>query len=197
MEFPLQLQFKILALAPQIIITDAQGKSLMYVKQKLFKFKEAIKIFTDSTQTTPLFNINADRVIDWSAKYTFTFPNGTVLGATKRSGMKSLWRVHYSILNADLQPVFDITQDNPWIVVLDALLQNVPVLGMFSGYFLNPTYLVTPTGSKDVILKLVKKKSFLESGFKITKESASINENDEFLILLSTIMVTLLERTRG
>ena len=69
MQFPLSLSFKILALAPQVYVRDASGVVQMYVRQKLMKLKEAVTVFADESQTTPLYTINADRVIDWSARY--------------------------------------------------------------------------------------------------------------------------------
>ena len=67
MNFPIDLSFKILALASQIYIRDANGNLMGYVKQKMFKLKEDINIFADETQTRQQFNIKADRVIDFSA----------------------------------------------------------------------------------------------------------------------------------
>jgi hypothetical protein len=55
MQFPLKLTFKILAVAPQITVTDASGQILFYVKQKLFKLKEAITVYSDSSQTRELY----------------------------------------------------------------------------------------------------------------------------------------------
>jgi hypothetical protein len=71
MQFPLTLEFKKVALSPQISVLDASGNLIFYVKQKLFKLKEAITIFADREQTQPLYSINADRVIDFSARYRF------------------------------------------------------------------------------------------------------------------------------
>lgn len=59
MQYPLNLSFKIVAIAPQISITDANGELLFYVKQKLFKLKEAITVFADQAQTEPVFQISA------------------------------------------------------------------------------------------------------------------------------------------
>lgn len=197
MEFPLQLKFKLIALAPQITVTDNTGQTVCYVKQKLFKFKEAVQIFTDSTQKTKLFEINADRVIDWSARYTFTFASGNVLGSIKRSGMKSLWRAHYTVFGQTGDPIFEVQQDNPWIAVLDHFVGEIPVIGMFTGYMLNPVYGVKRHGDSQNTARLIKKKTFLESGFTITADDPNLRENEQFLIILSALMVTLLERSRG
>ncbi len=69
MNYPIELSFKLLALASQIYIRDGGGNLIGYCKQKMFKLKEDINIFADEGQTHLLYNIKADRVIDFSAKY--------------------------------------------------------------------------------------------------------------------------------
>ena len=49
MNYPIELSFKLLAIASQIYIRDANGQLTGYVKQKLFKLKEDINIFADES----------------------------------------------------------------------------------------------------------------------------------------------------
>lgn len=196
MNYPLHLTFRILALAPQIQIVDEAGQPLMYVKQKLFKLREAVQVFRDDTRSQHLFDIKADRIIDWGAKYEFTGNDGKVVGAVKQSGMRSLFAAHFTIFDANDQPLFEIEQTNPWIGLLDSFLGEVPIVGLFMGYIFNPVYAVSRPGTKQAVMNLVKKRSFLETGFKITKES-DITEAEQGVVLLSAIMVTLLERRRS
>jgi len=44
MNYPLQFSFKIIALAPQITVTDSTGQVISYVRQKMFKLREQIEI---------------------------------------------------------------------------------------------------------------------------------------------------------
>ena len=46
-DFPIEFSFKIGTLANDFIATDANGKTIAYVRQKMFKFKEAIMIYTN------------------------------------------------------------------------------------------------------------------------------------------------------
>ncbi|HEX8432508.1 MAG TPA: hypothetical protein VF625_14555, partial [Longimicrobium sp.] len=62
MRFPLNLTFKILALAPQVFVRDADGELQLYVRQKALKLKEAVTVFADEAQTRVLYTINADRI---------------------------------------------------------------------------------------------------------------------------------------
>ncbi|MBD3291713.1 MAG: hypothetical protein GF393_02220, partial [Armatimonadia bacterium] len=88
MDYPLTLRFKILAIAPQISVEDAKGNLLYYVRQKVLKLKEEVTVFGDRERTQPRFSINADRIIDFSARYRFTDLDGNELGSVKRQGMK-------------------------------------------------------------------------------------------------------------
>lgn len=196
MQYPLTLKFKILAIAPQIFMSDAAGNQLFYIKQKLFKLKEEINVFTDQSQTQKVYGINADRIIDFSAKYNFTNTSGENIGAVKREGMRSIWKASYKVFEGERE-VFHIQEENAWVKVADSFLQDVPVVGMFSGYLFNPTYLVKKIDSGDVAMKLKKMPAMFESAFSIEKVSQDIGEMDEQRILLSLMMVMFLERGRG
>ncbi len=51
------MTFKILALAPQIYVTDANGQDLLYVRQQLFRLKEKIDVYRDSKQSSNSFKL--------------------------------------------------------------------------------------------------------------------------------------------
>jgi hypothetical protein len=195
MQFPLSLSFKILALAPQIFVRDASGAVQMYVRQKLMKLKEAITVFSDEAQTHPIYTINADRVIDWSARYRIAEAgSGAELGAVKRQGMRSIWRAHYEIERGGAV-VMTIREANPWVKVMDHLLGEVPVLGLLTGYFFHPAYIVSASDGSQ-LLKLHKQAAFLEGRFKLD-QLATMADEDERLAVLSLLMMLLLERRRG
>ncbi len=195
MQYPLNLSFKIMAFAPQISVTDSTGQLMMYVKQKLFKLKEEVTVFADREQQSPLFKINADRVIDFSAKYNFSDTTGAALGSIKRQGMKSLFKSHYDLFDGGETPVMTIQEANPWVKFFDALFQNIPIVGMFAGYVFHPVYVVADTSGKPV-MKLKKMPAFLEGKFELEKLE-DIDPQTETRILLSLLMMTLLERSKG
>jgi uncharacterized protein YxjI len=194
MQYPLQLTFKFWALSPQISITDAQGNLLFYVKQKLFKLKEAITVFADAERTRPLYYIKADRIIDFSARYDFTNENGVPIGAVKRQGLKSLWRARYDVFDGE-SVNFTIQEKNPWVKIADALFQEIPVVGMLSGFVFNPAYLILRADGS-VVMRLEKIPSFFSRQFTI-KALDTLNEKEEKQVLLSLMMMLLLEKNRG
>lgn len=194
MQYPLNLSFKIMALAPQLSVTDASGNLVMYVKQKLFKLKEAVTVFSDREQNHPLFMINADRIIDFSARYNFADSSGKALGAVKRQGLRSIWKSHYNVFDGE-QHVMTIQEENPWVKVLDSVFEGIPVIGMFSGYVLHPAYIVSDTAGTPV-MKLKKMPAFLEGKFSVEKYT-DLQPEMETRILLALMMMVLLERSKG
>ena len=195
MQYPLQLSFKIVALAPQIFVTDAQGQEVCYVRQKLLKLKESVSVFADSTRERQLCQIDADRVIDFSAAYHFTDMSGERFGAIRRHGMKSIFKAHYDILDEQGAQQFTVSEDNALVKVLDATFGEIPVLGMFTGYFFHPSYTVKASDGTEVV-KARKEPAFFEGRFSIEK-LIDLDEVTELRILMSLLMMVLLERSRG
>lgn len=195
MNYPLSFSFKLLALASQIYVRDAAGNQVGYVKQKLLKLKEDINVYSDDTQSNVLFNIKADRIIDFSAKYNFTDAMGNNLGSIRRKGMRSIWRANYEVCDSAGNHVMNINEENGWVKVLDALLTEVPVVGIFTGYFFNPTYLLSRTDGTP-LARLSKEAAFFEGKFKF-EMLAQVPAEEETRMILSFLMMTLLERMRG
>src|ERR1700712_490844 len=100
LQYPITLNFKIAALAPQISVTDASAREILYVRQKLLKLRDKIHVFADSSQNQELYEINADRILDWSARFVFTDPQGRTVGAIQRQGAGPIWRATYDIQDA-------------------------------------------------------------------------------------------------
>ncbi|MEI8108543.1 MAG: hypothetical protein WCI46_12060, partial [Verrucomicrobiota bacterium] len=195
-QYPLTLSFKILAIASQITVTDATGRPIVFTRQKIFKFREHVEVFTDSTQTTLLANIRANKVIDWSARYFATTPNGSPIGSVGRRGWRSLWKAHYEVFNpGDDSPDFSIREENPWSKVADSLLGQIPLLGLATGYLFHPRYLATRSNGQPA-MRLTKLAAFFEGRFQID-QVGDLTPNEELNLFLSFLMLVLLERNRG
>jgi uncharacterized protein YxjI len=193
--YPLTLRFKILAVARQLSVRDSNQRLLMYVKQKAFKLKEAITVYEDEEQTRPLYQIAADRVIDFSATYNISDAAGGYVGAIRQKGMKSLWRSTYEIVRGD-EVVFTVREENPWAKVGNSLFEGIPVIGMLSGYVFHPSFLISASGRGDV-LRARKEAAFLESVFSVQRLETPLPPEDERLLLIGMVTTVLLERRRG
>jgi len=194
LQFPLQMSFKLMAFAPQFLVKDAHDRPVAYVKQKLFKLKEAISVFTNEQQDQLLHQIKADRVIDFSALYHFTDHQGVALGGVKRRGMRSMWRAGFEVLDNGAT-LFSINEKSVMTRFLDGLFSQIPLIGIFSGYVFHPAYQVTrPDGT--LVAELTKQPALFEGRFAAT-QTAPFNEREEQQLLLALMTVLLLERLRG
>ncbi len=195
MSYPLTLRFKVIALARQFSVEDSSGRLMMYVKQKAFKLRETVTVFADQAQTQPLYHINADRIIDWSARYTITGAAGEELGAIKQQGMRSLWRTRYDVLRGD-RVVFEVREENPWAKVGDHFLGEIPIIGFFAGYLFHPKYLIsTPEGAP--LVRATKQPAFFEGRFIIERLETALNPEAERLLVIGAVTAVLLEKNRG
>lgn len=194
-QFPLHLTFKIGTLANDFIATDANDQTLAYVRQKMFKLKEEVNLFTDDSKSELRYSIKANKWLDFSASYIFEDANGKNLGRVARKGWRSIWKAHYDVYDTSDNQDFIIEEANAWVKVGDALLSEIPVVGMLTGYFFNPSYnVVRPNG--EIVAKLKKEPSFFGRRFKVEK-LMELQEIEEERILLSLMMMILLERRRG
>jgi uncharacterized protein YxjI len=195
LNYPLNLKFKFGVINPQFSLTDASGKSVAYVKQKAFKMKEDISVFTSEAQTNLQYKIKADRWLDFNASYNFTDPNGGDVGRIVRKGSRSIWKASYELYDEQGKQDLILQEDNVWVKVLDGLLGEIPILGMFTGYLLNPKYNITrPDGT--LVAVLAKKPDLISRAFTLEKKTA-YQEGEETRVLLGTMMMVILERTRG
>lgn len=190
-QYPLSLSFKIVVFNPQVKVTDAAGSLVLYVKQKALALKESVKIYADEAQTTELFAIKANKVIDFSAQYNITTPNGRQIGTVRRQGLRSIWKATYEILDASGNQIGLIHEENAWIKVLDSIVSEIP----FAGMFINPAYLVELRGN--TVLYLKKQPAFFEGKFNLEQRGPIASAEEESLLLNSIIMMLLLERSRG
>ncbi|MGL6291698.1 MAG: hypothetical protein ACRC2H_13490 [Silanimonas sp.] len=194
MHFPLTIAFKRIALSPQIRVTDARGTLTHFVKQKLFKLKESVTVFADEAQTRRLFEIRADRVLDFNAAYAITDAGGRAIGSIRRHGMRSLWRAHYEITAGNVGTL-KVSEENPWIKVLDGFFSELPIIGLFAGYWFHPAYLVTDR-SGTLVARVQKVAALTESRYRID-DHGTLDGDARDAMLQGAFMMLLLERSRG
>jgi len=196
LQYPLTLNFKIAALAPQISVTDASGREILYVRQKLMKLRDKIHVFADSSQSQELYEINADRILDWSARFVFTDPQGRTLGAVQRQGTRSIWKATYDIQDAAGRGIYTIVEEQPWLKVIDYFVEEIPFVGIFSGYLFSPTYGVQSPATGQTTLRITKRRTFLSKTFVIDNLAGMLPESEEIATLLGIMIMVLHERRR-
>ena len=143
MNYPIDLRFKFLTFCNKIYKRDANDILIAYVNQKPFKLKEDIEVFADEDKTKLLYRIQADRMIDFSACYTFSDANGKVLGSIKRKGMRSLFQAYYLIFEPGGQQVMKIQEQQGWLKILDTIIRRTRIAGIFYFSIYNPSYFLS------------------------------------------------------
>jgi hypothetical protein len=193
--YPLTFAFKIGTLASDFVATDASGNIVAFVRQKLFKFKEHVEVFADEGRAELLYDIRANKWLDFNTTYSFLRPGNVSIGRVARKGWRSLWKASYEIYDEHDQLDLTIQEANPWVKVLDALLSEVPLVGIATGYFFNPAYTLNrPDGT--LVAHFKKQPSFFGRRFLLVPE-ADFNPGEEERAMLGVMMMALLERRRG
>ena len=103
---------KVLALTNQYWITDKQGRNLGYTKQKMFRLKEDIRIFTDDSMTNEVFKIKQAQIFDgWGTFDVIDSGTNTCVGKIKRKYLMSgLVADEYFILDPNGQQIGRIAE---------------------------------------------------------------------------------------
>jgi uncharacterized protein YxjI len=109
-------------------IYDPNGNVAFYSKQKAFKLKEDIRVYTGEDMRTEVLTIKARSIIDFSAAYDVFDPaTQTKVGALKRKGMKSILKDEWIILDANEREIGLIQEDSMMLALVRRFLtQLVP-----------------------------------------------------------------------
>ncbi|WP_421795068.1 hypothetical protein [Haliscomenobacter sp.] len=194
-QFPVQFTFKIGTLSNDFLVEDAMGNDIGYVRQKMLKMVDEVVVYDNDLKSNILFTIKANKWIDFSATYTFTNHLGQEIGRIGRKGWASIWKARYEIFDEKANQDLLIQEENGWIKVADAVLSEIPILGLFTGYLFNPSYIVTrPDGTE--VIRLKKQPSLVGRRFLLEKLN-NFEPGEEERVILGLMMMILMERRRG
>ena len=195
MNYPVELNFKKIALAQQATLTDAGGNSIAYARQKMFKLKEELEVFEDKTKSKRVCTIKANKVLDFSAAYNFFTENEQPFGSIHRKGFYSIWKATYLLNEASGSQYATIKEEKPFAKVVDGLLGGLPFVGLVCNYIFNPSYILTLEDGTE-LFRLTKAPSFWGALFKIDKLT-DVTPDNEIRCMMSLLMVVFLEKSRG
>lgn len=194
-QFPVQFTFKIGTLSNDFLVEDAMGNDIGYVRQKMLRMIDEVVVYDNDLKSNILFTIKANKWIDFSATYTFTNHLGQEIGRIGRKGWASIWKARYEIFDEKANQDLLIQEENGWIKVGDAILSEIPILGLFAGYLFNPSYIVTrPDGTE--VIRLKKQPSLVGRRFLLEKLN-NFEPGEEERVILGLMMMILMERRRG
>jgi uncharacterized protein YxjI len=97
-----------------------------YVRQKAFKLKEDITVFTDDSMGEELMYIRARQIIDFAASYDVFLPgNDGRVGTLRRKGFSSILRDQWEILDAGEAVIGRVLEDSTTMALLRRFLSNL------------------------------------------------------------------------
>ena len=107
-------------------IYNSTGGLIGYCKQKAFKLKEDIRIYTDESMSEERIAINARSMLDVAAAYDVTESgSGTRIGTLKRLGWKSLLRDEWVVLNESEKEIGKIVEDSSALALIRRFVTNI------------------------------------------------------------------------
>ena len=107
-------------------IYNPDGEVAFYSKQKAFKLKEDIRVYTSEEMTTEALIIQARNIIDFSATYDVIDPaSGNKIGAVQRKGMKSIFKDEWIFMNSDDKIIGTIKEDSAVLALIRRFLTNL------------------------------------------------------------------------
>jgi hypothetical protein len=116
------LRRQVLALTGTFHLYAPGGQLVLFSRQKMFRVKEDIRVFTDENMAQDLLWIKARHILDFSAAYdVFDCPSGNRIGTLQRKGFRSLLRDAWEILDAAGRPLAILQEDS----FLQALLRRL------------------------------------------------------------------------
>ncbi len=177
---------KVLALGKKYYIYDSQGNLIGFVKKKLFKLKEDIRIFTDESMSHELLKIKQKNILDWSGTFKVKDPAGGKIGYVGRKSWKSILRDTWKVWDRDKRELATLKERGGTFAVLRrfiGILQFIPKKYDFSD----------PHGTK--FAEAIQK-------FKIIGDTWIVNINpnstvDKRLLVTAALMMDIIEQGKG
>lgn len=107
-------------------VYDSQGQVILFSRQKAFKLKEDIRIYSDDTEREERMLIKARQIIDFSAAYDVVDSrSGAKIGALRRKGFSSILRDSWEFLDPSDRTIGTIQEDSMFMALLRRFLSNL------------------------------------------------------------------------
>jgi uncharacterized protein YxjI len=117
------LKRQVLALTGTIRLYNPNEQVVLYSRQKMFRLKEDIRVYSDESQTQELLYIQARQIIDFGAAYDiYDSLAQEKVGVLRRKGLRSLLRDEWEVLDANDRIIGRLFEDDPTRALLRRFL---------------------------------------------------------------------------
>ena len=108
-------------------VFDPSEKEILFSRQKAFKLREDIRVWTGEDMQTEVLWIQARQIVDFSAAYdVIDSTTGQKVGAFKRKGLKSVVRDEWVLMDANDQEVGIFQEDSVGMAILRRFINWIP-----------------------------------------------------------------------
>lgn len=192
--YPLNFVFKIATISNDFTASDASGKTIFYVREKMFKFRDHIKVYNNSSKSEQLYDIVSNKIIDFQQTFTLTNNQNQVIGKVRKKTIQSFLKATYNLQDQQGNHIYTIKERSAFVRFVDGIFGEIPLVGVLSGYVFNPKYVVTNLNGKE-LMEMTKKPSFWGRKFDIQKLSNELFNEEQ--VVLSLALMILQQRDRG
>jgi uncharacterized protein YxjI len=112
--------------AAKFHVYNSRDELVLFVKQRAFKLKEDIRVYSDESMGEERLLIKARNIVDFSAAYdVMDSTDGKKLGALRRKGMKSILRDTWEFLDEADRVVAHLGEDSMALATVRRFLSNL------------------------------------------------------------------------
>jgi hypothetical protein len=120
------LKRQVFALAGKFRFFDPSGRLVLFSEQKMFKWREDIRVYSDESKTQEVLMIKARQIIDFSAAFDVVdSATGQKVGALRRKGLASMLRDEWEILDVSDNVVGKLFEDSMGLALVRRFLSNL------------------------------------------------------------------------
>ena len=108
-------------------VFDPTGQQVLFSRQKAFKLREDIRVWSGDDMQTELLRIAARQIVDFSAAYdVIDSTSNTKVGAFKRKGLKSIVRDEWILMDPNDQEIGLFQEDSMGMAILRRFINIIP-----------------------------------------------------------------------
>lgn len=104
-------------------VFDEAGAPVAFCRQKAFKLKEDLRLYTDESKAKEVLRIHARTMFDIGTIYDVFLPDGAPIGSLKRKAWKSMVRDEWLVLDATGSQVGLVREDSGFMAFVRRFIE--------------------------------------------------------------------------
>lgn len=120
------LKRQVFALTGKFRFYTPNGQMLMFSEQKMFRWKEDIRVYADEAKTQEVLTIKARKILDFSAAFDVVdSTTNQKVGVLRRKGLASLFRDEWEVLDVNDNLIGKLFEDSMGLALVRRLLSSL------------------------------------------------------------------------